>query len=128
MAMPRWEQLPPSQVTAQDPQVRKAKRSTAPGEARAKLIAALTLHHGYASNGCLNPTPIGVRALAEKADVSKDSAFCFFKKEFDGHLKYRAACADTSLLLAALKMLNGEYAPHCLYGRTPSGEGRNDEE
>lgn len=95
------------------------KRSTERGEARAKLIAALTKHHQYADDGCLNGEPIGNNELARLAKVDRATASAFFKQEFKGHGKYRAACADSVRLVAALKLLNGEYAPHLLYGSKP---------
>src|SRR5262249_14849373 len=48
---------------------KRAKRSTEPGEAREKLIAALTKHHKYAEASCLNQEPIGNNQLARLADV-----------------------------------------------------------
>ena len=64
------------------------KRSTTKGEAKAKLVAALTKHHEYAEGGCLNQEPISVRKLAKKADVGIASASRFFKNVFKGHKKY----------------------------------------
>jgi hypothetical protein len=95
------------------------KRSTERGEGRAKLIAALTKHHQYADGGCLNLEPISNNQLARLAGVAKRTASAFFKKEFDGHSKYRAGCADARRLGAALRLLNGEFAPHLLYGSNP---------
>jgi hypothetical protein len=111
----------------------KAKRSTERGEARAKLIAALTRHHRYADDGCLNLEPIGNNELARKAAVAKRTASEFFKDEFNagekgGHVKYRAICTDQSRLLAAIKLLNQEYSPHHLFGaKPPSDREREDE-
>ncbi len=103
-----------------------AKRSTERGEGRVKLIAALTKHHQYADGGCLNPEPIGNNELANAAGVSPSTASAFFEKEFQGHTKYRALCRDVSKLAAALKLLNGEFAPHTLYGSQPEDD-RDDE-
>lgn len=79
---------PPAAATEQAgekvaPTPAKAKRSTKRGEARLKLIAALTKHHKYADGGCLNQEPIGVRALARLADVDPATASAFFNREFD---------------------------------------------
>jgi hypothetical protein len=107
---------------------KKVKRSTERGEGRAKLIAALTKHHQYADDGCLNPEPIGNNALAKAAGVAPSTASSFFEAQFRGHTKYSTLCQDTSKLAAALKLLNGEYSPHLLYGRRPADEDyRHDE-
>ena len=95
------------------------KRSTERGEGRAKLIAALSKHHEYADRGCLKLEPIGNNELARLAGVAKRTASAFFDKEFRGHAKYKALCGDAGRLAAALKLLNGEYAPHLLYGSKP---------
>ncbi|HEY1378988.1 MAG TPA: hypothetical protein VGF55_19460 [Gemmataceae bacterium] len=42
----------------------KTKRGTARGDARTKIIPALTEHHQYANGGTLNAAPIGVNELA----------------------------------------------------------------
>ncbi len=110
------------QPTVPAPISPKSKRSTERGEARTKLIAALTKHHKYADDGCLNLEPIGNNKLARNADVDQATASAFFKSEFMGHAKYRATCQDAKLLVTALKMLNGDYSPHLLYGGTPPAE------
>jgi hypothetical protein len=101
---------------------KRPKRSTERGEGRAKLISALTAHHKYADGSCLNQEPIGSNDLARKAEVSESTASAFFAKEFKGHDKYRAMCRDNSSLVAALKILNQDFAPHHLFGRRPPGE------
>lgn len=106
----------------------KKKRSTERGEGRAKLIAALTRHHQYADGGCLNLNPIGNNELAEAADVSTATASDFFKDKFQGFTKYKALCRDAGGLVAALKLLNNEFAPHDLYGRRPANEGNEDDQ
>ena len=106
----------------------KPKRSTQKGDARAKLVAALTKWHNYADGGCLNQEPIGVNQLARAADVASSTASTFFDKEFKGHDKYTALCRDASGLVAALKLLNGEFAPHDLYGGRPPNEDDRDDE
>ena len=107
---------------------KKPKRSTTKGEAKAKLVAALTKHHEYADGGCLNQEPIGNNELARLAKVSESTASAFFKKQFDGHMKYRAICGDTTKLVASLKLLNQEFVPHHLFGAKPPGEGGHDNE
>ena len=84
----------------------KRKRSTERGEARVKLIAALTKHHQYANGGCLNLEPIGCNELARMAGVSSGSASAFFAKEFGGYGKYRTLCGNADELTASLKRLN----------------------
>ena len=113
-----------------------AKRvSTEKGEAQAKIVAALTLHHSYQSGSCLHLEPVGVRELAQKAGVAPGSVTNFFNKQFggpeesDGHSKYKVVCRDPSRLAESLKVLNGEFSPHLLYGRKPPGEDdRGDED
>jgi hypothetical protein len=105
----------------------RLKRSTARGEAQAKLIAALTKHHKYAEGGCLNPEPIGNNELARRAGVSPSTASDFFNVEFKGHRTYRAVCLNTGKLADSLKLLNDEFAPHELYGRRPADEDDRDE-
>ena len=106
----------------------KAKRSTVQGEGQAKLIAALTKHHKYADGSCLNQEPVGNNELARDAEVYKSTASAFFKKEFGGHMKYRTMCSDTTSLIYALKLLNQEFSPHCLYGAKPPGEDEREDE
>jgi hypothetical protein len=105
---------PAAVVTGQNPPG-KAKRSTQRGEGRAKLIAALTKHHEYASGGCLNTKPVGNNELARLAGVSESTASDFFKKEFKGFNKYRYKCQNTGALCNALKALRGEFTPAELF-------------
>jgi hypothetical protein len=103
-----------------DPPMAKSKRSTIRGEARAKISAALTLHHRYADGNCLNENPISVSKLAKTSQVGKGSVSRFFTKEFGGHSKYRNVyCRDLRFLTAALKKLNGEYTVDQLFGGSP---------
>ncbi|MGD9722626.1 MAG: hypothetical protein AB7O59_14945 [Pirellulales bacterium] len=115
------------------PKAVKSKRSTEKGEGRAKLIAALTKHHRYADGGCLNLDPIGNNELARLAEVSESTASAFFNNEFNqgesgGYATYRIICCDPSRLADSLKVLNGEFSPHHLYGRTPPGERERDDD
>jgi hypothetical protein len=111
-----------------DPAVRKLKRGTERGEAREKIIAALCLHHRYEDGSCLNLVPIGNNELARKLGVGPATVSEFFKREFKGHRKYCSTCRETATLVAALKMLRGEYSPHLLYERTPPGEDCHDDD
>lgn len=110
------------------------KRSTAKGDARAKIISELTRHHKYQDGGCLHLEPIGVRALARQADVAPASVSAFFDREYGGpeksggHKKYQVVCLDPGRLAESLKVLNGEFSPHMLYGRNPRDEGGRDED
>jgi len=107
----------------------KRKRSTERGEGRAKLVAALTKHHKYADGGCLNMEPVGNNELARLAGVSESTASTFFEQQFGGHSKYRTICADVTRLVAALKLLNQEFAPHhLLYGAKPPGENEREDD
>jgi hypothetical protein len=110
------------------PPPRKPKRSTERGEARVKIIAALIKHHQYANDSCLHLEPIGNNELARQIEVSESSVSRFFEKEFKGHSKYQAICTNASQLVIALKMLNGEYSPHILYGAKPPAETEPDDE
>jgi hypothetical protein len=115
------------------PEPTKSKRSTERGEGRAKLIAALTKHHKYADGSCLNLEPIGNNELARLAEVSESTASAFFNNEFNqgesgGYGTYRVICRDSGRLADSLKVLNGEFSPHHLYGRTPPGECERDDE
>jgi hypothetical protein len=108
---------------------RKPKRSTTSGSARAKIIGYLIKHHKYADGAVLNKEPIQCNELAIKAKVAKASASRFFEKEFGGYEKYAALCRRNSAELeTSLKVLNGDFSPHLLYGRTPPGESQSDEE
>ena len=113
------------------PMTKKPKRSTERGEARAKLIAALTEYHNYAEDSCLNLEPVGNNELARKADVDPSTASAFFNKEFSkrekgGHANYKVICRNAGRLAESLKALNGEFSPHDLYGRRPPGENDHD--
>jgi hypothetical protein len=122
---------PAPHATEQVATLPKPKRGTVRGDARTKIIAALSKHHQYAEGGCLNTAPAKVRELAQLAGVSPDSVSEFFKKEFgkeEGYIKYQAACRDASILGAWLKLLNKDYSPHPLFGGTPPGEGRDTED
>lgn len=107
----------------------KPRRSTARGEARAKIISALTKHHQYAEGDALNTAPISVRGLAREAGVEPSTVSAFFADKFNGHDQYQALCRrDRAGLVAALKLLNDEFSPHELYGRRPPGEGGGDDD
>ncbi len=97
----------------------KQKRSTEPGEAKAKIIAALTAHHKYEKGSCLHGEPIGVRVLASQADVSIGSVSEFFAEQFGSHANYKAACREAAMLGNSLRMLNGELTPSILFKRLP---------
>ena len=118
---------PPIALNVQAQEVRK-KRSSEKGEARAKIIAALSLHHKYQKGSCLNLEPIGSNELARQAKVGTGSASRFFEAQFDGYKKYEVVCRDPSRLADSLRVLNGEFSPTMLYGRTPPGEGTRGED
>jgi hypothetical protein len=106
--------------TASVSEAKKTKKSTEPGEARVKIISALTAHHKYEADSYLNQEPIGVNALAHKAKVGKATVSRFFKTEFSdgkrgGHLMYRRVCQSKEDLLHSLKLLRGEVPPSILY-------------
>jgi hypothetical protein len=101
----------------------KPKKSSERGEARRKIIAALNKHHQYDDGSCLSYAPISNNELARQADVAPSTASAFFMGQFQGHDKYRALCRKKGDLATALKLLNGEFSPHILFGHTPPGEG-----
>lgn len=105
--------LPPSDSERSGSGQRK-KRLTTNGDTRVKIIAALNNHHNYGNDIPLNPEPAAVNVLAEQLGIGKASVSRFFKKEFRGHDAYKHACADERTLTAALKLLNGDYAPKML--------------
>jgi hypothetical protein len=122
------EQLAQQDSISMEGKPKAQKQSTQRGDARIKIIAALTKHHEYAEGGCLNPRPVGNNELARLASVSESTVSTFFKVKFHGHSKYRAVCRETGLLTAALKLLNEEFAPHNLYGGCPARERERDDQ
>ena len=96
----------------------KAKRSTAGGDAEAKLKAALTHHHDYSKRSVLNENPVGVNDLARLAEVSKSTASEFFGKYFKNHCTYKADCRTGKLLLV-LTVMNDDFQPDGSYGSDP---------
>ncbi|QDT51691.1 hypothetical protein Pan258_57830 [Symmachiella dynata] len=118
----------PKSSVAQSTSEKKTKRSTTKGEAREKLIAALTHHHDYQNGSCLNTESINNNELARNAGVSRSTASQFFQREFGGsekkggHTNYKIICRDPARLAESLKVLNGEFSPDELFGRNPPGE------
>ena len=107
-----------------EPTPKKKKRSTERGEGQAKLSAALVSHHRYKNGSCLNWEPVGNNELADNANVAWSTAKRFFDQKFHGYKRYKAACLNQTDLIASLRILNGEIAPHMLlYGRRPPGDG-----
>ncbi len=106
----------------------RAKKSHGQGDAKVKLIAALTKHHQYADGSCLNTEPVGNNKLARSAGVSNSAASKFIQEQFKGYSQYKVICRDPHRLIAALRILNNEYAPHILLGEnaasvpSPSGD------
>ena len=115
----------------------RGKRSTAKGDAQAKIIAALTLHHEYQDGSCLNQSPIGSNELARAAHVTGSTASKFFNdkwgkkingKKKNGHRRYQTICQSSANLIASLKLLNGDFIPNILLNRLPSDNGGQDDE
>jgi hypothetical protein len=94
------------------PARRGRKWSTDRGEAEAKLIAALLMHHRYDNGWFENDEPIGVNELARRADVSKSTASLFLHNMFGSHARYKRVCQDKAKLRLLLRELNGEH-PIC---------------
>lgn len=101
-------------ATAGDQVKPRSKRSTQPGEARAKIIAALTKHHRYDDGGALNLEPIGNNKLAELAEVDKSTVSDFIADAFESRNGYLSACRSASQLAVSLRILNGELSPRDL--------------
>lgn len=97
----------------------RRKRSTQPGEAYSKLIAALTAHHQYENGNCTNFEPIGVNVLARRAKVSTSTSSKFFKDKFEGISNYQAGCRNRVNLNKSLEILNGEVLPKILFRSLP---------
>jgi hypothetical protein len=100
----------------QDAEKRRRKRSTAKGDARPKIISALTVHHKYDNGSALYLEPISVSELARKAEVSKSTVSKFFTNNFGekGQKAYMAACRDARTLVVCLRTLRGEWCPKLL--------------
>ncbi|MFW6106837.1 MAG: hypothetical protein ACOC8H_01615 [bacterium] len=105
--------------SAPSPPAGKARRSTARGDTRVKIIAALTKHHRYAAGSLLKQEPASVVGLEGRAEVARSTVSRFFTAEFGSHAAYSRACGDKGKLIAALRMLNNEFAPSLLYGSDP---------
>ncbi|HQR06470.1 MAG TPA: hypothetical protein PLN21_06595 [Gemmatales bacterium] len=99
-------------------QLKKRKKGTINGEARPKIVGMLLEHHKYDSGSIGNYAPIGVRELAEKAEVSSSTVTLFFvdawgktRKSNGGWTVYRTMCLNPEnheLLRVWLKALNGD--------------------
>lgn len=113
---PQRTTAPRSKISA------RTKRSVVANGPRAKLIAALLLHHRYEQGSCLNTDPLGNNALAKAAEVSRSTASAFFAAEFNGHTRYKTLCRDVGQLSFALRLLIGDVAPRLLCGGRPPGE------
>jgi hypothetical protein len=119
---------PPREPSPSVQRPTKAKRSTQKGDAKIKLIAALTKHHKYADGGCLNHEPIGNNDLAKAAAVSGSTASEFLKEHFGGRPQYLTACQDKAKLLVSLKLLNQEFSPRHLLSGEPTHKPDLDDE
>jgi hypothetical protein len=112
----------------------KRKRSTQRGEAKAKILSALLAHHRYDNGSCGNLEPMGVNELARQANVAASSVTGFFNSQFggrereDGHYNYKVVCMHPARLAESLKVLDGGFSPHELFGRNPRNEGNWDED
>ncbi|MCY2984680.1 MAG: hypothetical protein NTY15_13735 [Planctomycetota bacterium] len=88
----------------------RPKRSTAKGDAKAKLEAAFLAHHQFENRSIGMSDPIGINELARKAEVSTSTAKTFIDKWFPGGFKVyqRDAQGNRTKLLIALTQLAGE--------------------
>ena len=93
----------------------KNKKSTQRGEARTKLIAALSYHHKYDNGWATVHDSIGSNELARAAEVSNSTTSDFFKKEFGGHQKYKTTCLQNwTKIVEKLCGLNEDHTPELL--------------
>ncbi len=110
--------------------VKRKKRSTAKGDARAKIIPALIAWHKYDNGRCGNFDSISAVKLAsnEYADVSEGSVSGFFKVAFGGYSGYVGACNQRQTLETKLQAMNGDFATIKTVGRAVQGEGGRDDD
>lgn len=86
------------------------------------MISALSEYHQYENGQCgLTEPPIGLRKLAEQAEVSRARTTDFFNDNFNGgqkggHKAYKRQCAD-GVIAKALELLNEEVTPSILNRR-----------
>jgi len=103
------------------PRKTKAKRSAmkckakGSGDKRLLIIAALNEHHQYSDGVREDVGHVGVNKLARHLNLSPSTVSAFFKKEFNGHDKYKIACGNLGNLANSLKILNGDLSPHILF-------------
>lgn len=100
----------------------KSKKGTVPNEAREKIIAALTLHHDFDGDSCMNMDFATGADLAREAGVHRGTVTRFFKTEFDGGYEaYRGICTrgNTGRLIAALQKLRDEELSRLGFGDEP---------
>jgi hypothetical protein len=100
----------------------------AKGDAEEKLIEGLLAHHKYNYGGCGNFEPVKNNALADFLDVGRATTSEFFKRVFGGHSAYVGACRNKTRLCAKLKVLARDYSDGPTFGRTPPGEGPDEDE
>jgi hypothetical protein len=80
-------------VTQGDPPQVRQKQSTAPGDATAKLLAALVKFHKYEAGHCAESAHVGCNELGRLAKVESTSTPSkFFRDHFGGWGGYRALC------------------------------------
>lgn len=107
--------------------LRRPKRSTQQGEARAKIIAALNKHHQYETGSVLNSAPVGVNELGRLAGVSSSTVshflhveFCRGREDAKPHQMYKRACLTDGVLAQSLRLLNGDVRPSALLNHDPA--------
>jgi hypothetical protein len=105
-----------------------SRRGHARGDATKLLIAGLLEHHKYVSGvGARNFEPVDSSRLAKRLGVGKGTASEFLKKKFGSYARYEHACLDRIHLTAKLTILAGDCAEKRSFGRTPPGEGFEDD-
>jgi hypothetical protein len=104
--------------------VKKSKETT---DSETLIISALCEHHKYSQED-IYTEPVGVRQLAEKLGLNKDTVSGFFKKHFRGYKGYLHTCRREEILRGALKMLRREYSPWLLLTQPENHEDDTKEE
>jgi hypothetical protein len=89
------------------------RRGQGMSDSRTAFIAAISKHHRYSEGGAANPTPINCKLLIGLG-FAKQTVSKFFKTEFGGYKNYKRQCLNQGKLIAALKLLNGEFSPRLL--------------
>ena len=108
---------PPAEAPAAPappPARKRGRRKKTEKDSATRVIAALTLHHGYEGGGVTNPEPATNRGLAKRFDLAANSLSRFLRDQFpkvkSPDAKYKAACRNGTIG-GLLVMWNRESVP-----------------